>query len=73
MLFLTTQIAVIATALVAGAFLTFSDFTMRSLAAANSETGIEVMQWINRKVYGSSFLALLLGMAVVSAICWPLV
>lgn len=68
MLFLTTQIAVIATGLVAGAFLTFSDFTMRSLAAANSATGTEAMQWINRKVYGSSFLALLLGMAVVSAI-----
>ena len=62
MLLISTQIAVIATGLVAGVFLTFSDFVMRSLAASQPVAGTEAMQMINRKVYNSVFLALLLGM-----------
>lgn len=54
-------------ALVAGVFLAFSDFVMRSLNAASPHAGIESMQLINRKVYSSVFLVLLLGLAPVSA------
>lgn len=50
-------------ALVAGVFQSFSDFIMRSLAAAHPAAGIEAMQWINRKVYRSFFLVMLLGLA----------
>jgi len=58
--------AVIAVGLVAGVFLAFSDFVMKSLIAVTPKGGIESMQLINRKVYGSKFLVLLLGMAPVS-------
>jgi uncharacterized membrane protein len=58
--------AVLSTGLVAGVFLAFSDFVMKSLNAASPEVGIEAMQLINRKVYGSLFLALFLGMAPVA-------
>lgn len=54
-------------ALVAGVFLAFSDFVMRSLGAARPSAGIEAMQQINRKVYGSVFLIWLLGLVPVSA------
>jgi uncharacterized membrane protein len=54
-------------ALVAGVFLAFSDFIMRSLRAATPAAGIESMQLINRKVYGSAFLVGLLGMAPATA------
>ena len=49
-------------ALVAGVFQSFSDFVMRSLVAARSGTGIEAMQLINRKVYKSVFLVMLIGL-----------
>lgn len=55
-------------ALVAGVFLAFSDFVMRSLSDASPRAGIEAMQIINRKVYSSVFLVWLLGLAPVSAI-----
>jgi len=55
------------TAIIAGVFMAFSDFVMRSLSAATPAAGIQSMQLINRKVYGSVFLVLLLGMAPVSA------
>jgi uncharacterized membrane protein len=58
--------AVITCGLVAGVFLAFSDFVMKSLHAARPASGIESMQLINRKVYGSIFLALLIAMAVAS-------
>lgn len=58
---------VIATALVAGVFLAFSDFVMKGLNAATPAGGMEAMQVINRKVYGSVFLVLLLGLAPVTA------
>ena len=59
-------IAALASGLIAGVFLTFSDFVMRSLIAAHPEGGIEAMQSINRKVYGSVFLVLFMAMAPLS-------
>ncbi|MCA8892707.1 MAG: DUF1772 domain-containing protein, partial [Hyphomonas sp.] len=49
-----------------GVFLTFSDFVMRSLAATEPAGGIEAMQQINRKVFRTLFMVLLIGMAIVS-------
>jgi len=56
-----------ATGLLAGVFLTFSDFIMKSLLAAKPATGTEAMQIINRKVYNSIFMVLFLAMIPVSA------
>jgi len=58
--------SVIACGLVAGVFLTFSDFVMASLAAVRPAGGIESMQIINRKVYKTVFMVLLLGMSALS-------
>lgn len=58
--------ASVAAGLVAGVFLTFSDFVMRSLGAAAPVAGMEAMQQINRKVYRSVFMVLLMGMVPVS-------
>lgn len=55
-----------ATALVAGVFLTFSDFVMKSLRATEPAGGTEAMQIINREVYRSIFMVLLIGMIPVS-------
>ena len=55
--------AVLTCGLVSGVFLAFSDFVMKSLAATTPASGIESMQVINRKVYGSIFLVLVLGSA----------
>lgn len=57
-----------ATGLVAGVFLTFSDFVMKSLFASQPAAGTEAMQIINRKVYQSIFMVLLIGMIPVSAV-----
>tara|TARA_R110002072_G_scaffold21260_3_gene75839 strand:+ start:1075 stop:1566 length:492 start_codon:yes stop_codon:yes gene_type:complete len=69
-----TTFSVIACALVAGVFLTFSDFVMRSLNRTAGAGGIEAMQVINREVFRTLFMVLLIGMAVVSpilmAIAW---
>ncbi len=51
----------LASGLVGGVFLSFSDFVMRSLGASQPVAGIEAMQQINRKVYRSVFMVLLLG------------
>lgn len=53
----------LASALVAGVFQSFSDFIMRSLSAARTVSGIDAMQMINRKVYRSVFVVLLLSLA----------
>ena len=55
-----------ATGLVAGVFLTFSDFVMKSLRATEPAGGTEAMQIINREVYRSIFMVLLIGMIPVS-------
>lgn len=57
----------LATGLVAGVFLTFSDFVMRSLHAADPAAGSQSMQIINRKVLKSVFMVLLIGLVPVSA------
>ncbi|MEM7122786.1 MAG: anthrone oxygenase family protein [Pseudomonadota bacterium] len=59
-------VSAIACGLVSGVFLTFSDFVMRSLNGAHTPAGVEVMQIINREVYRSVFMVLLIGMAVLS-------
>lgn len=60
------QCAVLAYALIGGAFLAFSDFIMRSLAQTTRSAGVETMQSINREVYRWIFMSLFLGMAVAS-------
>lgn len=65
-LILVCQIAVIACGLVAGVFLTFSDFVMRSLGKAETAAGVEVMQVINREVFKTVFMVLLIGFSVLS-------
>jgi uncharacterized membrane protein len=64
--FILCQASIIACALVSGVFLTFSDFVMRSLDGAKPAAGVEVMQVINREVYRSLFMVLLLGMSALS-------
>lgn len=58
------QFSILAYALVAGVFLAFSDFIMRSLAITNGSGGVEAMQAINREVFRWVFMTLFLGMAV---------
>ena len=53
-------------AFVSGVFLAFSDFIMRSLAAATPGAGIEAMQLINRKVLRSVFVVWLLALGPVA-------
>jgi len=60
--------AVIICAIISGVFLAFSDFVMKSLAIAQPSVGIISMQLINRKVYGSLFLIILMGFAACSLI-----
>jgi uncharacterized membrane protein len=62
------QFAVLAYALVAGVFLAFSDFIMRSLALTGGTGGVEAMQVINREVFRWVFMTLFLGMAAVSVV-----
>ncbi len=61
------QFSVIGFALVAGVFLAFSDFLMRSLSKADGHGGVEAMQIINREVFRVVFMALFLGLVPVSA------
>jgi len=67
-LLLSTALAVISTGFMGGVFLTFSDFVMRALAAGTTTGSIESMQQINRKVYGSLFLVLLIGTTILAAV-----
>ena len=64
--FVLLPLSTLAYALVAGVFLAFSDFIMRSLALTGGVGGVEAMQVINREVFRWVFLALFLGMAGVS-------
>lgn len=59
-------ISALACALVSGVFLTFSDFVMRALWKAEPAAGMEAMQIINREVFRTLFMVLLLGMALLS-------
>ncbi len=60
------MIAGLAVALVAGVFLGFSDFIMRGLAQAPGSQGAAGMVGLNRTVYRSVFMVLLLGLVPVS-------
>lgn len=66
--FFLIQLSIIAYALVAGVFLAFSDFIMRSLATTSSQGGVEAMQAINREVFRWVFMTLFIGMAPMSLI-----
>ena len=57
------NLSILAYALVAGVFLAFSDFIMRSLAIATGSSGVEAMQHINKEVFRWIFMTLFLGMA----------
>ncbi|QHQ34474.1 DUF1772 domain-containing protein [Algicella marina] len=52
----------LALGLVAGVFLTFSDFVMTALQRTEGDGGWQAMQAINRQVYRSVFMVLLLGL-----------
>ncbi len=60
------QFAILAYAVVAGVFLAFSDFIMRSLAQTGGHGGIEAMQVINREVFRWVFIVLFIGLAPLS-------
>jgi len=66
--FILLQLSILAYALIAGVFLAFSDFIMRSLALTGGAGGVEAMQVINREVFRWVFMALFLGMAAVSLV-----
>ncbi|MCA8893123.1 MAG: DUF1772 domain-containing protein [Hyphomonas sp.] len=63
-----TASSAIACALVSGVFLTFSDFVMRSLNKTEVSGGIEAMQHINREVFRTLFMVLLVGMSAMSPV-----
>lgn len=62
------MIAGLAAALVAGVFLGFSDFIMRGLAQAPASQGAAGMVGLNRTVYRSVFMVLLMGLVPMSGI-----
>jgi len=62
------QFSILGFAILAGVFLAFSDFIMRSLALTSGTGGIEAMQVINREVFRWIFMALFLGLVPVSLI-----
>ena len=61
-------LAVFIAALVAGVFLSFSDFVMRGLAQAPDARGADGMVGLNRTVYRSVFMVGLLGLVPVAAL-----
>ncbi len=63
-----TAFSAIACAMVSGVFLSFSDFVMRSLDKSERAAGIEAMQRINREVFRTLFMVLLIGMFVLSPV-----
>ncbi|MDU8913482.1 DUF1772 domain-containing protein [Aestuariicoccus sp. MJ-SS9] len=60
------NLSVLAYGLLAGVFLAFSDFIMRSLSRTGETGGVAAMQAINREVFRWVFMALFLGMSPVS-------
>lgn len=68
MILIASTFSVIAYALVSGVFLAFSGVVMPSLAASSPAGAIQSMQIINRKVFPTLFMVLLIGMAIVSPI-----
>lgn len=70
-LYLTASLVVAA---LGGIFFAFSTFIMRGLKDAAPASGMMAMQEINKRVYGSEFLAVFFGFALISAIlgAWAL-
>jgi len=66
-LFIISATTAIGCGLIAGFFLTFSDFLMRSLKLSKSSVGIEVMQIINVEVWKSIIIVLLWGFVAITA------
>jgi uncharacterized membrane protein len=64
LLFVPTQFAILAYALLGGVFLAFSDFKMRSLSLTRGAGGVKAMQIINREVFRWMFKTLFLGTAL---------
>ncbi|PJE29666.1 Uncharacterized membrane protein [Pseudooceanicola antarcticus] len=58
----------IASLLVSGVFLSFSDFIMRGFLQAPDRAGAAAMQGLNRTVYRSLFMVLLIGLVPLSAL-----
>ncbi len=63
-----TFVSVLAYAIVAGCFLAFSDFIMRSLGRTEGQGGIQAMQTINKEVFRWVFMTLFIGLTPVSLI-----
>ena len=61
-------VSVIGCALVAGVFLTFSEFVMRALDRTTRSGTVEAMQIINREVFRTLFMVLLIGMSVLAPV-----
>lgn len=53
--------SVLACGMVAGLFLTFSDFVMRALRRADPAAGVQAMQLINREIFRSVTILMLWG------------
>ncbi|MFY0618952.1 DUF1772 domain-containing protein [Shimia sp.] len=62
------QCAILSYTFVAGVFLAFSDFVVRSLRKTSGHGGVEAMQAINREVFRWVFMTLFLGLAAVSLV-----
>ena len=58
----------LSSALVAGVFQAFSDFVMRGLMLSAPTGGIESMQHINRTVFKSAFLSMLLALVPITLV-----
>ncbi len=68
MIFIASSLSAFACAVIAGVFLAFSDFVMRSLDRTSDGGGIEAMQIINREVFRTIFMVLLISMAIVAPV-----
>ncbi len=68
MIFIASSLSAFACAVIAGVFLAFSDFVMRSLDRTSDGSGIEAMQIINREVLRTIFMVLLIGMAITAPV-----
>lgn len=60
-------VAALTAAMLGGIFFAFSTFVMRGLGDATPQAGMMAMQGINKRVYGSAFLAIFFLFAIASA------
>jgi uncharacterized membrane protein len=60
----------IGSAIIAGFFLTFSDFLMRSLHLSKNSAGIEVMQVINIEVWKSIIMGMMWSLLALGLAAW---